>query len=321
MSNLYTPSISFTLNIEITTDFDNLARHEYQHRLTNEVVMKKMNTLLLAGSMLFSQFAVADDIDTESLMSYFDIGVSVITTKSDSSDDRSFDGVVFMSYDGYEYDLEDMNINLIPTSVEVSIDGKKVQAYTDLATLTYYSIEDLELMISLVEIDYKKNNDFKFKKEDKVVLVNAGVSKIINLGKVENSIMSKAIHALHMDGIEIDLNAEISFGGRIRSKSLLDNEIFSDKESHRYTTEISIGAIIPLGDTTDLYVYGASYRQVGENSKKRGVVIGANLSGFEVGKSVSASPYVEYVSERVTSTGFSGSEEDTKMLFGVRFTF
>ncbi len=234
-----------------------------------------------------------------------DIGISLVTTESDSYDTPRVRGVIFMTYDGYDYALSDtMNLNIIPTSAEVSVNGDKVVVYTDVATLNYYGIEGLELAASAIQVDYKKIDDFVVEEREKVALVDLQATKFFAVGS-----------------LEIDLTAAASLGGYTKTKFNLLDENLEQKETHYATVDVSVGINIPVTDTKDILLHAGKYREFDENTMVDGHYAGVAIYGFEIADKYPVSLEFNYVESKY---GLQGAFEDvtaTKFLFGISISF
>ena len=264
--------------------------------------MKKLSYLLVLSSLFFTNAASA--------IEGLDIGVSVITSKTDTNDKYDVNGVLFINYEGYEFGLDDdKSLNILPTSIEVSVNGEKVQAYTDAATLQYYGVENLELAISAISVDYKKFNNFSIRESEKMALVDASVTKFFALGS-----------------IDIDLTAGLALGGYSKNKIGVSDGAKDYRDSHFYTLDMGAGANIPVTDTIDLYVYGGYSMQKGENTELNTTYFGGEMFGGVLAKDITYTPYFEvrqqdYVNSDSGMENMFKTAEDTQVLFGIRVRF
>jgi hypothetical protein len=264
--------------------------------------MKKLSFLAVLSSLFFAQAASAVD--------GLNIGVSVLTSKSDSSDKYDVNGVLFIDYEGYEVALDDdKSLNILPTSIEVSVNGEKVQAYTDAATLSYYGVENLEIAISAISVDYKKFNNFAIRENEELALVDASVTKFFALGT-----------------FDIDLTAGLALGGYSKNKIGVNDGTKDYRDTHFYTLDMGAGMNIPVTDTIDLYVYGGYSMKKGENTEMNTTYAGAEMFGGVIAKDITWTPYFEikkqdYVNSDSGIENMFKTANDTQMLLGIKVRF
>lgn len=248
--------------------------------------MKGMSFLLLMGSLAFSQMSFADDIEG---LTY---GVSLMGNKTTVTDKFDVTGVIFASYDGYEFELEESkSLHILPTGIDIDVNGEKVRAYTDLATVQLYGMNNIEIAISAVSIDYNKFNDFSVRKEKKTALLDFTVTKFIEDGT-----------------FDYDFSFNLGVGGKIKTESVINNDALDAKyykinkdagftninisEKHYATAGVSGAVEFPFTDEISMTFYSGYQRQIGETSDKEVVYGGLDFSGLSF-SGVEINPFVE----------------------------
>ncbi len=233
-----------------------------------------------------------------------ELGVTVLTSKVESTGESKVEGVVFMNYDGYEQSIgEDQSLNLVPTSVEVSVDGKKVKAYTNLATYQT-SFRELELSITGLKIEYEKRDDLAIFEQQKVALVDLAATKFFSVGSME-----------------IDVTLAASFGGQLKTKArFMDGSVRDVTDDHNYTVDLGAGAYVGMTDDIDVYFYGGKSITSGEATDTEKVYAGLEVFGGEITKNITYSPFIEYVSQKTEFSNRFDSVEDSAILIGIRIT-
>lgn len=260
--------------------------------------MPKIRYLLIFSFML-SLGAKADMSDD------FTMGVSLIGSTTGSSESYDIEGVLLFNYDGYGVELDmDKDLRLIPTDVKISVDGKMVQVYTNVATLDYYMSDDIEIAATLIAIDYRKFNDYSIRKSEKAAAASFAITKYLAVGS-----------------FAVDLGAHISLGGYTRDQILLEDGKHLLKDTHYYTIGAKIGIDIPITDEYKLYIYARADYQQGDETSRSSYAVGAELyEGIDMfNETIHVVPYVDYVSERIDYG--SSSVQDNMFRFGIRFTF
>lgn len=262
--------------------------------------MKKLFSLLFICGLLF-QPALAEELDG------FDIGVSVLGSKSDSTGEYEVNGMLFMSYEGYEKSINDnSSMYILPTSIEIDVQGEKVQVFTDAATLHYYGIDNLELAISAISIDYKKYNNFAIRENGKAALIDMSATKFFTVGS-----------------LDIDISAGVAAGGVAEHTLVISDGTEVDSSSkHHVSVDFGAGVDIPITDTMDLYGYAGHMREKGDNYEAKRTYIGAELYGIKPSKRTEFIPYIRYSTEDFDSQNESHFQLDDSLLeLGFRITF
>lgn len=259
--------------------------------------MKVLNLFLLMVGIVFAPIASA--------IEGLNLGVAVTTVRTDDEKDVKVDGLFFADFEGFEKDFgDDKTINFVPTSVEIEMDGKKVKAYTDIATLQLYGMENIEVAITAFSAKYEKRDDFFLRKEEKVSVVDVSATKFIPLGSMD-----------------LDITAAVSAGGYIKSQFKIANEYQNIRERHNYTVDIGAGINAPITDTIDLYFYGGGFQQNGETTQTTGVYAGVEVYGIEIAKDVVLTPHLDFVQKKVDAGSLFDSVESSAILMGVRIDF
>lgn len=261
--------------------------------------MKKLISVILM-SFLFSTSSMAFD--------GLELGVSLMGSKSDSTGEYEVDGVIIADYLGLEVELNDnLSLSLVPTAAEIALgDGKKVQVYTDMATLNYYGENDFHAMISAVNIDYKDFNNFTIQEDGNVALADLRAVKYFSLG-----------------AIELDISGSLSLGGITRSEDLIEGVNTEISGKHYYTGEVMGGIQMPITDSIDIYLYSGGYYRDAEKFEETGFFGGVNIP-FKEFRGIDASIYFEYdnVDRNYVLEG-TGAEanKDSMARMGLRITF
>ncbi len=258
--------------------------------------------LSLFASLIIGLSAFAED--------RFDIGVSLIGSRASSIDEYDVNGIVFMTYDGYEHSIkENLTLDLVATGVSIEVKGRKVMTYTDAATISYYGIDNLQLSISALSLKYEKFEEFTIEKDQAVSVVNMSATKFFNYGI-----------------IDIDATLGVSLGGKTKQEvSLSEEEDFYFEDTHFYTVDGTLGANIEITDSIDLYLYGSYSYQKGKETELSRTTIGAEVYGGKIKGGVEFRPYVEIIKKDYVNQA-SGLEDmitadDTMAMFGIRVTF
>ncbi len=237
-------------------------------------------------------------------------GISLLTSKTDSVDEYNVNGVVFAEYDGLEFDIKkDRLINLVPTTAEISVGGKQVRVFTDLATLEYYGLENIQLNVSAISLDYDKLDGFAIKSTQKAAAIDMSATTFKTLGI-----------------IDFDFTAGVSLGGYTKAKIIVDDGetdpyTHNNRDTHYGTVDFSVGGTVNVVDEVDLYFYGGTYKQFGDNTTERGVYAGASLYGGEITEDLPYTISVEYQKKKINFEDLFRTEEDSQILFQIKVLF
>ena len=243
------------------------------------------NFIFIFGGSVKSFFIILTFITSLSVFpgegDRIDYGVSIITQKTDSNNDKyEVSGVLFASYDGYNYLLngdKDKGIDLVDTELEISVDGKNVKVYTNAATHTNYSLDEIELKLSLISLQYDKVDNYAIDSKRKLTIISFSGAKYIDLGV-----------------IQVDLIAGISLGGRTKAAVRLldtddDNQVsFEDDRSDKHygSVDISIGADYNIVDDVYLYGYMGITKQYGEHTEENKIEAGLLIYGTKFSENI-----------------------------------
>ncbi len=255
--------------------------------------------------LLFSFISIA-----HAEFSDFDLGVSVLTTDTNSADSYDVKGVLFMTFDGYDVALnKDTTLSILPTGIFVDVEGKQVQAYTDVGTLQYYGQDQLEIYLSAISIDYDKLDRFNISTQRTMAIADLNVVKYFSIGS-----------------FKIDTSFGVAVAGKsTQDISLSEEEEFHFSDTHFYSADAIVGANYSLTDTIDLYVYTGYSHQKNKNSELNEYSVGIHIYGFELG-STEIIPSVEYITKDYVSqhSGLAdqfSSIDDSLISLGLKFAF
>lgn len=233
-------------------------------------------------SLLFVCGLLSGPVFSEELNG-FDIGVSVLGSQSDSTGEYEVNGMLFMSYEGYEKSInDDSSMYILPTSIEIDVQGEKVQVYTDLATLHNYRFDNLELAISAISIDYKKYNNFAIRENGKAALIDMSATKFFPVGS-----------------LEVDISAGLAAGGVAEHTLVInDGTEFDSSSKHHVSIDFGAGIDIPITDTMDLYGYAGHMREKGDNYEAQRTYFGAELYGVKPSRNSNLIPFLRYSTDK-----------------------
>ncbi len=263
--------------------------------------MKKLGILALISALSFSSLTQAFD--------NFQLGIYGMAEKTDSNDKYELDGVVFVNYGGYELGIgEDSYVDLVPLNLEVSIDGRMVKAYTDVATLSYsgFNKDDIYTAVTLASADFEKFDDYSIKRQEKLAAIDISATKYFTLGS-----------------IELDATAAISAGGYVKTETSPRNgKAFDDRETHYGTADFSVGANLPVMEFFDLYGYAGYSKRYGNKSRKETTYVGVRTYGMELADGIPTFIAAEYVRDDLNfEDRFAKSLEDSYLQIKVGIQF
>lgn len=258
----------------------------------------------------------------ENFMDGSDVGVTLLGSHSSESGEYEIDAALFFMYEGYDLDhyaSDDYTLEIVPTTATVTVDGKRVKVYTDLASLTYWG-DDLSIIVNAVSLTYRKNKDLKINKRSDYSYLDVAVKKYISLGHNGNS------------DIEFFVLGEASLGGESRVYTTVNSKRIKSTDKSYIGASVEVGVSLPItqglpgsdfiGAKTDLYLYAGYGHQKGKDTSTHRTYIGLELDTGSITKDLTITPYMDYVHERVDLTkNFDEIIKDSIVNFGVRVNF
>lgn len=272
--------------------------------------MKKRPMIVLFATLFISQLTCAFDEGAAlgSGEGQFNMGITVLTDKTKSNGEFTANAVAFIEFEGVEFNPQErMHIKLIPTDARVSVKGKPMTVYADLATLTYYKFDDIDLIARAISLDYGKNNDYHLTQKKKVSILGLNAIKYIPIREMD-----------------LDISLGLSAFGTLDLETSLDDGNHRLEDKHYYTADITTGLNIPISTSKlelDLYVYAGRSRQVGKESQIDSTYTGVSLIGAMITDRISYTPRVEYVSEKTSFDSRNDVLNDSRMIFAIDLNY
>ena len=248
------------------------------------------------------------------------VGVGVLGVNQDS--ETSVDAIFVFSYSGYELEQiinDDVSLHVVPTSIRTSVNGNSVSVYTDAASLQYYGRDDLELILSAISLDYKKETGLRIEKTQQLSFLDFSAIKYFALDDTEVS------------GIDFYLRGNIGLGGKTKIKAIFDDfGLLEEGDSVKTKLGAEAGLNLPItdylpnggfGSGTDLNLYIGHEKVNGEHLDVDRTYIGLDLYMGNTG-GVTYAPFIDYVREDLEfSKRFSDKTSQSFINFGIRVTF